>query len=194
MNLDTAIDLVQENIRQVQTSGEVAQQGTVIEVVPHSKTGNQYARKRYGKHFEGCGRAGGIQHREAVQSVQRRKVIDELTAISNKLNELKGSQDWQAISSAVETIEMDSLVEALLVEEKPNHLSSPIQYVLKDAKGATTINRKVHAISSKEPDYGRWCSPALCGERPKAGSWGWRTCYASDLSCPRCYKKVKALT
>ncbi len=90
MNLDTAIDLIQETISQVQSSGEVAQQGTVIEIVPHSKTGKRYARRRNGKHFEGCGRADGM-HREAVKSVQRRKVIDELVDIRKTLNELKGS-------------------------------------------------------------------------------------------------------
>ncbi|MEL7053620.1 MAG: hypothetical protein AAGM45_17800 [Cyanobacteria bacterium J06588_5] len=69
-----------------------------------------------------------------------------------------------------------------------------LKYVFKDGKGATTINRKVHAISAAEPDYGRWYSPALCGERPKAGSWGWRTCDASELDCPKCYAKVKMLS
>ena len=69
-----------------------------------------------------------------------------------------------------------------------------INYVLKDAKGATTMNRKVHAIASAEPDYGRWYAPALCGEQPKAGSWGWGQCDPSDLSCPKCYDKVQALS
>lgn len=69
-----------------------------------------------------------------------------------------------------------------------------IKYILKDAKGATTINRTVHAIAEAPPDYGRWFSPALCGERPKAGTWGWRTCDPSELSCPKCYDKVQALS
>lgn len=69
-----------------------------------------------------------------------------------------------------------------------------IKYVLKDAKGATTMNRKVHAIAQAPPGYGRWFSPALCGERPKAGTWGWRTCDPSELSCPKCYDKVQALS
>ena len=72
--------------------------------------------------------------------------------------------------------------------------SSTLKYVLKDAKNATTMNRKVHAISTTEPKTGRWYAPALCGEQPKAGSWGWRTCDASELSCPKCYDKVKLLT
>ena len=69
-----------------------------------------------------------------------------------------------------------------------------IKYVLKNAKGATTMNRKVHAISSAEPDYGRWYGQALCGEQPKAGSWGWDRCNPSDLSCPQCSTLLKALT
>ena len=69
-----------------------------------------------------------------------------------------------------------------------------IKYILKDAKGATTMNRTVHAITQAPPDYGRWFSPALCGERPKAGTWGWRTCDPSELSCPKCYDRVQALS
>ena len=69
-----------------------------------------------------------------------------------------------------------------------------IQYVLKDAKGATTINRKVHAIAADEPGYGRWYAPALCGEQPKAGSWGWRQVDSFELSCPKCSTKLTALT
>lgn len=69
-----------------------------------------------------------------------------------------------------------------------------INYVLKDAKGATTFNRIVHAIAEAEPTYGRWHSPALCGERPKPGSWGWRLCDPSTLSCPKCHAQVKLFT
>lgn len=68
-----------------------------------------------------------------------------------------------------------------------------LKYVLKDAKSATTMNRKVHAISTAEPKAGRWFSPALCGEQPKADSWGWRTCDASELNCPKCYTKLQQL-
>ncbi len=69
-----------------------------------------------------------------------------------------------------------------------------VNYVLKDAKGATTMNRKVHAISGEEPDYGRWYTPALCGERPKSGGWGWRRVDSFELSCPQCSTLLKALT
>ncbi|MGD1897502.1 MAG: recombinase family protein [Phormidesmis sp.] len=79
-------------------------------------------------------------------------------------------------------------------KQKKTRPSSTLKYVLKDAKNATTLNRKVHAISTVEPQSGRWYAPALCGEQPKAGSWGWRTCDASELSCPKCYDKVKLLT
>ena len=69
-----------------------------------------------------------------------------------------------------------------------------IKYVLKDAKGATPINRTVHAISGSEPGYGRWYAPALCGERPKASGQGWRRVDKSELSCPKCHDQLKRLT
>ena len=67
------------------------------------------------------------------------------------------------------------------------------QYVFKNAKGASPLNRTVHAISEKRPVSGRWYSSALCGERPKAGSWGWDTAPDNELSCPKCAAKLKAL-
>lgn len=45
-----------------------------------------------------------------------------------------------------------------------------LKYVFKDAKGASPMNRKVHAIAEAEPTSGRWYERALCGEKPKAGS------------------------
>ena len=71
--------------------------------------------------------------------------------------------------------------------------SKTISYVLKDAKGATPTNRKVHVIAAAEPFSGRWYGQALCGEKPKAGSWGWLSCDRSALSCPKCAVKLKAL-
>ena len=68
-----------------------------------------------------------------------------------------------------------------------------LKYVFKDAKGASPMNRKVHAIAEPEPTSGRWYGQALCGEKPKAGSWGWITCDRSELSCPKCSIKLKAL-
>ena len=79
----------------------------------------------------------------------------------------------------------------------PGAVASPpqltLKYVFKDAKGASPMNRKVHAISEAEPTSGRWYGQALCGEKPKAGSWGWITCDRSELSCPKCSVKLKAL-
>ena len=68
-----------------------------------------------------------------------------------------------------------------------------LKYVFKDAKGASPMNRKVHAIAEPEPTSGRWYGRALCGEKPRAGSWGWLTCDRSELSCPKCSVKLKAL-
>ena len=69
-----------------------------------------------------------------------------------------------------------------------------ISYIYKDGPGATMINRRVHAIAEDRPASGRWYSPALCGARPRPGTWGWSTCDSSELSCPKCYDKVKALS
>lgn len=65
-----------------------------------------------------------------------------------------------------------------------------LKYVFKDATNANPMNRRVHAIATPEPASGRWYAPALCGEQPKAGTWGWITCDPSHLSCPKCYDKV----
>lgn len=100
-----------------------------------------------------------------------------------------GEADQLVKKSEGFTIEQKEDATADTVEPRPKAI---IKYVLKDAKGATTINRTVHAIAQAPPDYGRWFSPALCGEHPKAGTWGWRTCDPSELSCPKCYDKVRA--
>lgn len=68
-----------------------------------------------------------------------------------------------------------------------------LKYVFKDAKGASPMNRKVHAITAAEPTSGRWYGRALCGEKPKADSWGWITCDRSELICPKCSVELKAL-
>lgn len=86
------------------------------------------------------------------------------------------------------TIDQTESVVPSVVKAQPT-----IKYVFKDAKGATPINRKVHAITEDEPTSGRWHSPALCGEQPKAGTWGWSTCDPSDLSCSKCSAKMKTL-
>ncbi|MGB3293245.1 MAG: hypothetical protein WBB01_09685 [Phormidesmis sp.] len=68
-----------------------------------------------------------------------------------------------------------------------------LKYVFKDAKGASPMNRKVHGIVEPEPTSGRWHGRVLCGEKPKAGSWGWLTCDRSELSCPKCSVKLKVI-
>ena len=54
-----ALDLIEHHIQMV---GVIAAPKTVVEVVPHSKSGKRYARKRTpigGKNtFEGCGQEG----------------------------------------------------------------------------------------------------------------------------------------
>ena len=69
----------------------------------------------------------------------------------------------------------------------------PIKYVFKNAKGASYLNRVVHVIAEAQPELERWYSPALCGERPKAGAWGWDTAPDNELSCAKCEAKLKAM-
>ena len=99
MDLDTAISSIRTTLKQVEASGEIAEKKTVIEVVPHSETGKLYARKRNGNRFKGCGRAGGIQHREAIRSLQRRELVTKLSSLLRKLEDLKKSEEWQAIAA-----------------------------------------------------------------------------------------------
>ena len=83
--------------------------------------------------------------------------------------------------------------EAVAVKGKTAKRPLRFRYVFKNAKGASPLNRTVHAISEERPVSGRWYSSALCGERPKAGSWGWDTAPDNELSCPKYAAKLKAL-
>ena len=133
--------------------------------------------------------------------------------ISARNQKAKVAQCLRLVQQAAEVAEViawdDEAIAAVVKESKiftkdqANRVTSgvgarqpkqKISYVIKDAQGATTINRKVHAIAEDEPKLGRWYSRALCGERPRAGTWGWRRCDPSELSCPKCYVKVRALS
>lgn len=113
-------------------------------------------------------------------------LIQQAAAISASITWDFG-EEVQLVKNS-ESLTKDQAVPVAAAKETPI-----IKYVLKDANGATTINRTVHAISSDEPDRGRWHAPAVCGEQPKAGSWGWRRVDKSELSCPKCYDRLKLL-
>lgn len=65
----------------IQAIGDIAAPKTVVEVVPHSKSGKRYARKRTpvdGKNtYEGCGQEGSEQHQSAISSVQQRHLLEK---------------------------------------------------------------------------------------------------------------------
>ena len=76
--------------------------------------------------------------------------------------------------------------------KKTRKAKSVISYAFKGGKGATPMNRIVHALASEEPTLGRWFGKALCGAEPKHSlkNWGWVSCHPSDFSCPKCARKL----
>lgn len=106
--------------------------------------------------------------------------------------------DWddEAIATMVKGFNSFTInsTDSIVSETADRKLKQAISYVYKDGPGATMMNRKVHAIAEDEPTSGRWYSPALCGARPRPGTWGWSKSDPSELSCPKCYDKVKALS
>lgn len=69
--LTTALNALNGLAQQVEASGDVAEKGTRLELVPHSQTGKMYARKRTGSQFEGCGPMGGERHKTSGGAVER---------------------------------------------------------------------------------------------------------------------------
>ena len=92
------LDIVEYHI---QTIGDIAAPETVIEVVPHSKSGKRYARKRTrveGKNtFEGCGLEGSEQHRAAIASVQRRRLLEKAQELIAQVEDWRASSDWAGL-------------------------------------------------------------------------------------------------
>ncbi len=124
--------------------------------------------------------------------------VAQCLALVQQAAEVAGSITWETESGAAMVTESESFTIDQTKYVSPGAVTPPpktvIKYVLKDAKGATPINRTVHAIAGDEPGYGRWYAPALCGERPKAGGLGWQRVDKSELSCPKCHDKLKLLT
>ena len=123
--------------------------------------------------------------------------VAQCLALVQQAAEVAGSITWEAGSEMAMVNESESFTIAQLEQRaagaKGQRPRQRLRYVFKNAKGASPFNRKVHAISEERPETGRWHSPALCGERPKAGSWGWDTAPDNELSCPQCAAKLKAL-
>ena len=192
------LDLIEQHIESI---GDIAAPQTVVEVVPHSKTGKRYARKRTriaGKNtFEGCGLEGSDQHRTAIASIQRRRLLEKAQDLTAQIKEWQQSEDWQGlrhIAPAAPPIK----------KPEPPSPGSPatttesnlISFGFKGGKGATINNRVVHAIPGAPPHpFGLWYTPALCGAEPNlAKLWGWvGDCTIMYLSCRKCEQKLKKI-
>jgi hypothetical protein len=203
--LDDVLDILGDLEHRIRAAGEIAQPETVIEVVPHSKSGKRYARKRTtieGKNtFEGCGQEGSHKHLNAVATVQRRVLLEQLKTFTAQIENWKSSEDWQALTPPprVEPVEIEE-IEVLTPEEMPPQRpddSTIMSFAFKGNKGATPENRLVHAIPGEPPmhGFGYWDTPALCGAQPTwMKSWGWiGDCTILYLSCRKCEKKLKTI-
>ena len=189
----------------IQTIGEVAAPTTVVEVVPHSKSGKRYARKRTpieGQNtFEGCGLEGSEQHLAAIASVQRRHLLEKAQELIAQVEDWRHSEDWQGLKRPVR-VPTQAPAPPAKAKSQPSALSDSaaasnlISFGFKGGKGATVDNRVVHAISGAPPHpFGLWYTPALCGAKPNFSKlWGWvGDCTILYLSCRKCEKKLEKI-
>ena len=202
--LDEILERLDNLLFQIESAGEVAEPGTVIEVVPHSSSGKRYARKRRsvaGKNaFEGCGVEGAERHLAAVAAVQRRRLMEQVQGLIQQAEALRRSDDWQAappfelgeFETRVEEERQADVEKGLYVDDSP--AATFISFAFLGSKGATVSNRKVHAVPGEPSRYpfNFWDTPALCGVKPHfLKSWGWiGDCSILHLSCKRCEKKL----
>lgn len=206
--LDAALDLLGDLEERIRAAGPIAPAETIVEVVPHSKSGKRYARKRTkvnGKNtFEGCGLEGEYKHLAAVATVQRRTLLEQLSALTEQIEAWQTAKEWQALNppqtktAAVEVMDVDEMIEAeeLPLLSRPLPAESDIMsFAFKGNKGATPENRLVHAVPGEPPmaGFGYWGTPALCGAKPDwMKNWGWiGDCSIMYLSCRKCEKKLK---
>ncbi len=188
----------------IQAIGDIAAPKTVVEVVPHSKSGKRYARKRTlvdGRNtYEGCGQAGSEQHQSAIASVQRRRLLEKAQDLIAQVEEWRGSEDWQGLKRSIPS----SAKASAPVEKTESPPASPaetietnlISFGFKGGKGATIDNRVVHAIPGEPaPPFMLWFKPALCGAEPNfLKHWGWiGDCTVMYLSCRKCEQKLKRM-
>lgn len=189
----------------IQAIGDIAAPKTVVEVVPHSKSGKRYARKRTPvgskNTFEGCGQAGSEQHQAAIASVQRRRLLEKAQELIAQVEEWRESEDWQGLKR---TIPAPAKAPAPVEETESPPLAPPaetaetnlISFGFKGGKGATIDNRVVHAIPGAPPHpFGLWYTLALCGAEPNLSKlWGWvGDCTILYLSCRKCEQKLKKI-
>ena len=189
----------------IQAIGDIAAPKTVVEVVPHSKSGKRYARKRTpvdGKNtFEGCGLEGSEQHQAAIASVQRRQLLEKAPALISQVEEWRESEDWQGLKRTIPAptkapAPVEKTEAAAPAPPAETAETNLISFGFKGGKGATIDNRVVHAIPGAPPHpFGLWYTPALCGAKPNLSLlWGWvGDCTIVYLSCRKCEKKLKQM-
>ncbi len=208
--LDATLELLGDLEQRIREGGPIAPDETTVEVVPHSKSGKRYARKRTkvdGKNtFEGCGLEGEYKHLAAVATVQRRTLLEQLDALTEQIRTWQAAEEWQALkppqTKTQTTAAAVEVVDAAEIEAKePPHQSRPrpaesdvMSFAFKGNKGATPENRLVHAVPGVPPmaGFAFWDTPALCGAKPDwLKNWGWiGDCTIMYLSCRKCEKKL----
>lgn len=200
--LTTALDALKGLAQQVEASGDVAEKGTRLELVPHSQSGKMYARKRTGGKFEGCGPMGGERHKTALLSVQRREVLTQLAKLTQKIEALMGDEAMGALMAGlsavaipkIELAQADVLSSAPVAKvsrQKAANVKKPkklrVFSLLKTRRGVL-----IHAVAGRMP-LGQWRKAALCGVVPPEKGLGWDVPTVVDgVSCPKCLKKLPA--
>lgn len=201
-------------LEQLRDAIPVDPQATAVTLEKHSPgNGSTYTRLRVpkgkalanGKRTMSLDDKGVTEWEQKLYARNQQAKVSQCLALVQQAAEVAGSITWEAAAGTEMVRDSDSFTIDQAKYVAPGAVplkgfaiaaqsKAVIKYVLKDAKGATPINRTVHAISESEPGYGRWYAPALCGERPKAGGLGWRRVDKSELSCPKCHDKLKRLT
>ena len=177
-------------------------QAVGLTIETHSPgNGSTYTRLRApkGQKLPNGNRTMRLDAEEQAEWEQKIQARNQRAKVEQCLLLLQQAADIAATITLPIEHDTDLVKEGLRFTKSKNETSAPqpkeqvIKYVLKDAKGATPMNRRVHAIAENEPKQGRWYTPALCGEQPKAGSRGWRLTDPSGLSCPRCHSRLKLI-
>ena len=150
-----------------------------------------------GKRTMSLDTAGAVEWEQKLYARNQQAKLSQCLALVQQAAVIATSITWEFEEDAKLLASSESFTSNQTQTVAPGAVANPpeltLKYVFKDAKGASPMNRKVHAIAEAEPASGRWYGRALCGEKPKAGSWGWLTCDRSELSCPKCSDRVKAL-
>lgn len=158
----------------------------------------------------------------ALATVQRRRLLVQLHNITQQIEDLQRSDDWQAVppvelDDEVAGAKIDRMLDAweeadakcygLSVEEmaaidramaaKAKAASNFVSFAFLGNQGATMFNRTVHAVPGKPSRYpfNFWDTPALCGVKPqRLKNWGWiGDCSVLHLSCQRCEQTLQTM-